>query len=444
MNKGHKPADRLAGPNAKVATVLPVWQIVAGLTLILILGVVSTQCSTASTPDVVPDAGDSFRPSLASDLQAAVGPDIGTKVDGATAILTGEVATESARTTAEDRALALPGITEVDNRITVRASTEAVVDYSSELSDAGFSAIDISVDGSTATLRGEVPDVAARRAASEAALALPGITVVDNQLTITLQPLLALAVTNGNYNTFLSAVDAAGLRDTLDGPGPFTIFAPTDEAFSAMPPEVLSDLIASPDSLRVLLLNHTVEGSVSASEVQALDGALTIGGATVLFETIAGTTTVDEATLVDPDLAATNGIMHGIGAVLDPQILVATNPDGLQAVLADLEPIIFETGRAVITAEGEEILGRAAETIRAIGSDVLIAGHTDDQGDAAANQVLSEARAASVATYLVTLGVPEELLSTVGFGESQPVADNGTSEGRAQNRRIEFVVENAS
>lgn len=400
MNKGQLPDDRLAGPNAKVAAVLPLWQIVAGLTLVVILAVLSTQCSNAPTSETVPAAVDTLGSSLASDLQAAVGPDVGTALDGSTAVLTGEVATESAKIAAGERALALPAITAVDNRLTVLAA--------------------------------------------EADLAPPAVTAVDNQPVIARQPLLAMAAANGNYSTFLSAVETAGLTATLNGPGPFTVFAPTDAAFSSMPSDSLSELLANPESLATLLLKHTVEGSVSASEIGSLDGALTIGGATILFETIDQTTTVDAATLVDPDLVATNGIMHGIGAVLDPQILVATNPEELQAALADLEPITFRTGSADITAEGQEILGRAAETIQAIGSDVLIAGHTDDQGDAAVNQALSEARAASVAAYLVTLGVPEELLSTVGFGESQPVADNGTSVGRAQNRRIEFVVENAS
>lgn len=101
----------------------------------------------------------------------------------------------------------------------------------------------------------------------------------------------------------------------------------------------------------------------------------------------------------------------------------------------------FETGSAVLSEDGMAVLDQAAELLLA-GPNVIIRveGHTDSVGSRESNQILSEARAQAVVDYLVAQGVDPSQLIAIGYGETQPIADNSTEEGRAQNRRIEFVV----
>ena len=116
----------------------------------------------------------------------------------------------------------------------------------------------------------------------------------------------------------------------------------------------------------------------------------------------------------------------------------------LQTRLTDLlgrSGINFDPDSTVITDESEAILVTAAQSILAVpGVPIEIGGHTDSQGSAAANRTLSEARANAVLQNLVAKGVPAAQLTAVGFGPDRPIADNGTPEGRAVNRRIEFTV----
>lgn len=104
--------------------------------------------------------------------------------------------------------------------------------------------------------------------------------------------------------------------------------------------------------------------------------------------------------------------------------------------------IHFDTGSANISAQSADILKKAAEAIKSApaGTRIEVGGHTDNTGNAAANQSLSERRAAAVKTRLGELGVDAAMLTSKGYGQDKPVADNATVEGRAQNRRIEFTV----
>ncbi len=104
--------------------------------------------------------------------------------------------------------------------------------------------------------------------------------------------------------------------------------------------------------------------------------------------------------------------------------------------------ILFDTGSDALKAEGVVELNKVGDILAKYGDDrVQIAGHTDSVGDAKHNQVLSERRAASVKTVLVSRGVKEQQISVVGYGETQPVADNRTAEGRAKNRRVELHID---
>ena len=106
-----------------------------------------------------------------------------------------------------------------------------------------------------------------------------------------------------------------------------------------------------------------------------------------------------------------------------------------------LKNIEFRSGSAELTANGSATLDEVAAALgRSTMLTVSIAGHTDSQGDAAANQLLSEARAAAVKTYLQSKGVAGQRMTTAGLGQSKPIADNATPEGRQRNRRIEFGV----
>lgn len=108
----------------------------------------------------------------------------------------------------------------------------------------------------------------------------------------------------------------------------------------------------------------------------------------------------------------------------------------------NLMTIHFDTGSAAISADSLDILKEAAEALKnaPAGTRVEIGGHTDDTGNAAANLKLSEERATAVRAKLVDLGVKAEALTAKGYGDTKPIADNGTEEGRAKNRRMEFAV----
>jgi OOP family OmpA-OmpF porin len=103
--------------------------------------------------------------------------------------------------------------------------------------------------------------------------------------------------------------------------------------------------------------------------------------------------------------------------------------------------IRFESGRSVIDADSAGLLDRLIETaLRCPSANIEIGGHTDGDGEDAYNQALSEKRAQSVVDYLVKAGLPADRFTAVGYGSTQPIASNETDEGKAQNRRIEFVV----
>jgi OOP family OmpA-OmpF porin len=103
--------------------------------------------------------------------------------------------------------------------------------------------------------------------------------------------------------------------------------------------------------------------------------------------------------------------------------------------------ILFESGRATIDPDSTGLLDRLIETaLRCPAANIEIAGHTDADGENGFNQALSEKRAQAVMDYLVKAGLPANRFSPVGYGSTQPIASNDTDEGKAQNRRIDFVV----
>lgn len=128
------------------------------------------------------------------------------------------------------------------------------------------------------------------------------------------------AIAADDFTTLVAAVEAAGLVETLQGEGPFTVFAPTDEAFAALPEGTLDSLLEDPSgALTDILLYHVVAGKVMAEDVVGLDGESveTVGGSTFVVS-IGDTVTVNDANVVTTDIETTNGVIHVIDAVLIP------------------------------------------------------------------------------------------------------------------------------
>jgi uncharacterized surface protein with fasciclin (FAS1) repeats len=122
----------------------------------------------------------------------------------------------------------------------------------------------------------------------------------------------------GSFTTLLAAVRAAGLEDALRGDGPFTVFAPTDEAFAALPEGTVESLLANPEALRAVLTYHVVAGKVTAAEVTSLNQATTLQGSAVEIRTHDGAVHVGGATVTAADVMASNGVIHVIDRVLLP------------------------------------------------------------------------------------------------------------------------------
>ena len=128
------------------------------------------------------------------------------------------------------------------------------------------------------------------------------------------------AVAAGSFKTLAAALQAAGLVDTLKGKGPFTVFAPTDEAFAALGQETLQDLLKPENKakLTAILTYHVVPGKVTAAEVTKLTSAKTVNGDEVSIRTQNGQVKVDGATVVTADVMASNGVIHVIDQVILP------------------------------------------------------------------------------------------------------------------------------
>lgn len=126
------------------------------------------------------------------------------------------------------------------------------------------------------------------------------------------------AVAAGEFKTLVKAAEAAGLVDTLTSPGPFTVFAPTDDAFAKLPDGALAGLLKNPDTLRAVLLNHVVPGSVMAADVVQLNSAKTALGQSVAIDAKNGVR-VESAKVTKTDIVASNGVIHVIDAVILPK-----------------------------------------------------------------------------------------------------------------------------
>jgi uncharacterized surface protein with fasciclin (FAS1) repeats len=129
------------------------------------------------------------------------------------------------------------------------------------------------------------------------------------------------AVAAGSFKTLAKALQAADLVETLKGAGPFTVFAPTDEAFAKLPAGTLETLLKpeNQSKLQRILTSHVVAGKVMAADVVKLRSAKAVSGETLTIASRNGGVTVDGATVVKTDIAATNGVIHVIDSVILPK-----------------------------------------------------------------------------------------------------------------------------
>jgi uncharacterized surface protein with fasciclin (FAS1) repeats len=135
--------------------------------------------------------------------------------------------------------------------------------------------------------------------------------------TATEMDIVDTAVAAGSFNTLVSALEAAGLVDTLKGEGPFTVFAPTDEAFAKIPEDQIQALLANKTQLTEVLTYHVVAGSVMSTDLENGMQVETLQGGNLSINTTEGVM-VNDAKVVQADIECTNGVIHAIDTVLMP------------------------------------------------------------------------------------------------------------------------------
>jgi uncharacterized surface protein with fasciclin (FAS1) repeats len=127
-----------------------------------------------------------------------------------------------------------------------------------------------------------------------------------------------VAVQAGSFKTLVQAVQAAGLVETLSGPGPFTVFAPTDDAFAQIPQETLQAVLADKEKLTAILTYHVVPGKLMAADVAKSTQLQTVQGQSITVSTEGGVR-VDDANVIQTDIVADNGVIHVIDRVIMPK-----------------------------------------------------------------------------------------------------------------------------
>jgi uncharacterized surface protein with fasciclin (FAS1) repeats len=130
--------------------------------------------------------------------------------------------------------------------------------------------------------------------------------------------IVGVASSAGDFDTLVAAVKAAGLVETLQSDGPFTVFAPTDEAFAKLPAGTVDNLLANPDKLKQVLLYHVVSGKVTSGDVAKLSSATTAQGSDVDINVKGDKVMVNNAHVIKADVMASNGVIHVIDTVILP------------------------------------------------------------------------------------------------------------------------------
>ena len=151
-----------------------------------------------------------------------------------------------------------------------------------------------------------------------AALIAVAPIVASAQTAAPSKDIVETAVAAGSFTTLATALQAAGLVETLKGKGPYTVFAPTDEAFAKIPKADLDALLKDKAKLTAVLTYHVVAGKVMAADVVKLKSAKTVEGSSVKVMVVGGKVMVDKANVVKTDIVASNGVIHVIDSVIMP------------------------------------------------------------------------------------------------------------------------------
>jgi uncharacterized surface protein with fasciclin (FAS1) repeats len=168
------------------------------------------------------------------------------------------------------------------------------------------------------------------------------------------------AVAAGQFTTLAKALEAAGLVDTLKGPGPFTVLAPTDAAFAKIPADQLNALLANKDALTKVLTYHVIRGQVPASEVVQMKTLTPIEGEPIMVSVSNDTVTLNNsAKVVQTDIMASNGVIHGIDTVLIPPS-IANPPKPTPA--SPSSGSSSAGGSATVAQDGQSLSSQSATT----------------------------------------------------------------------------------
>lgn len=153
-------------------------------------------------------------------------------------------------------------------------------------------------------------------------LAVVGMVAVQTSMVWAAKKenIVQTAIKAGSFNTLAAALKAADLVSTLEGPGPFTVFAPTDEAFAKLPAGTLDDLLKpeNKEKLKGILTYHVVAGKVTSKEVVNLISAPTVNGKEIAIKVKDGTVMINQAKVTTPDVETSNGVIHVIDQVILP------------------------------------------------------------------------------------------------------------------------------
>ncbi len=172
---------------------------------------------------------------------------------------------------------------------------------------------------------GETEDASADTVSTETTAAVTETTEAMEEDDMTeSNTIVDIAVADGRFDTLVTAVTEAGLVETLSGEGPFTVLAPTDDAFDALPEGLLDTVLADQELLTSILTYHVIDGAVPAATVVTLESATTLQGEDIAIVVDGDTVTINGATVVITDIEASNGIIHVIDAVLLPPTVEAS------------------------------------------------------------------------------------------------------------------------
>ena len=361
-------------------------------------------------------------------------------------------------------ALSVVGLLVLGVGLVSREAREPVVigggDDTEQVASGQAAVLDVTIENGTVALSGELPD----DGAVAQAVALATARFGEGNVTSTLTSNSAVTLAGGAVNVSGVAEEGDeapnGLQSDLAAAfgieaGSFEI----DRTEAILTPVRADAVVAAgvielsgafPDQAAVdqyILAAETVYGADNVRGANVVvDRERTLNGATFGISGLvdAGDTRATEfQNTVLAFFSATNADTTGLEIDTSPEAL-ARLEERLRAEVAQ-EPILFASGEATINAESAPILERLALAINATpGVDVEVVGHTDGQGGVETNQEISERRAQAVVDRLVALGVDVERLRARGAGESEPIGDNDTEEGRAQNRRIAFEFDGAS